>query len=60
MRKVTLHFKNGLAIEVICENYKFNSALGSIVGYEFSNCQGQIPIHLELSEIIAITTEEIA
>lgn len=56
-----IHFKTGLIIEVVAEKLDFtiSNLSGEIIGYNFSNITGPYPRFMQMSDIIAITQEEV-
>lgn len=56
-----IYFKAGPIINVTAENftYTYSNLSGEIIGYKFINPEDQVPKFMDLSNILAITEEEV-
>lgn len=52
-----IYFKTGLTINVI--EFTVSNFSGEIIGYKFSGISGEYPRFMQMSDIIAITQEEV-
>lgn len=62
MFKVKFVLKNAVMIETLCQNLKTttNELTGKIMKYEIEGIEGEKPVYIDVSEIVAITAEEAA
>lgn len=61
MFKAKFILKNAVTINVSCKNLKVktNELTGEIIQYEIEGIEGEKPVYINISEIVAITAKEI-
>ena len=60
MFKIKFVLKNGVTIKTLCKNLKTTTSelTGKITKYEIEGIEGEKPVYIDVSEIVAITAEE--
>ena len=60
MFKIKFVLKNGVTIKTLCKNLKTTTSelTGKITKYEIEGIEGEKPVYIDVSEIVAITVEE--
>lgn len=60
MFKIKFVLKNGVTIKTLCKNLKTTTSelIGKITKYEIEGIEGEKPVYIDVSEIVAITAEE--
>ena len=60
MFKIKFVLKNGVTIKTLCKNLKTTASelTGKITKYEIEGIEGEKPVYIDVSEIVAITAEE--
>ena len=60
MFKIKFVLQNGVTIKTLCKNLKTTTSelTGKITKYEIEGIEGEKPVYIDVSEIVAITAEE--
>ena len=60
MFKIKFVLKKGVTIKTLCKNLKTTTSelTGKITKYEIEGIEGEKPVYIDVSEIVAITAEE--
>ena len=60
MFKIKFVLKNGVTIKTLCKNLQTTTSelTGKITKYEIEGIEGEKPVYIDVSEIVAITAEE--
>ena len=57
MYRLTINFRNGLVVTIICDEYSFSTVANKISEYNIKGIVGQVPVYMDPEEIICITKE---